>query len=156
MEIFKGGCCKCGCAGAKRVGSEASMDDNTQTPHLNDFHTRVHQAGETRTHSLPQGSIASSMPRIRPRDIWKARETSKTLLSLLPVCRDIASARNELRWLRQHAIAVSQQTEHHNPGGLLRNLIIRRAHGEPLQYVLGSEFFGGLEIRVRAGVLIPR
>ncbi|KAK5694436.1 hypothetical protein LTR17_024812 [Elasticomyces elasticus] len=32
----------------------------------------------------------------------------------------------------------------------------RRAHGEPLQYILGSTYFGNLKIKCRPGVLIPR
>ncbi|CAK1361197.1 Release factor glutamine methyltransferase [Cercospora beticola] len=96
------------------------------------------------------------MPRIHPRDIWQARNTNKALLALLPVCRDLQGARNELRWLKQHAVAVSQQIGHSRQPSLLTEFIDRRARGEPLQYVLGSEYFGELEIRCRPGVLIPR
>jgi methylase of polypeptide subunit release factors len=39
---------------------------------------------------------------------------------------------------------------------LLRELVKKRASGSPLQYLLGSEYFGDLEIRCRPGVLIPR
>ncbi|KAF2213111.1 hypothetical protein CERZMDRAFT_39756 [Cercospora zeae-maydis SCOH1-5] len=86
------------------------------------------------------------MPRIHPRDIWHARKIDKALLALLPACRDLESARRELRWLGQHS----------GQSSLLRDLIRRRACGEPLQYVLGSEYFGALKIRCRPGVLIPR
>ncbi|USW49518.1 Putative DNA methylase, N-6 adenine-specific, DNA methylase, adenine-specific [Septoria linicola] len=97
------------------------------------------------------------MPRIRPRDIWQARAINKALLALLPVCRDIGSARNELRWLKEHAVAVShQRTGHHSQANVLSGLVRRRALGEPLQYILGSEYFGALEIKCRHGVLIPR
>lgn len=96
------------------------------------------------------------MPRIHPRDIWQARAVNKALLALLPICRDIGSARNELRWLKEHAVAVSQRTGHHSQANLLANFVRRRALGEPLQYVLGSEYFGALEIKCRPGVLIPR
>ncbi|KAM3423406.1 hypothetical protein BST61_g839 [Cercospora zeina] len=96
------------------------------------------------------------MPRIHPRDIWQARKTNKALLALLPACRDLEAARSELRWLQQHAVAVSQQTGHSRQSSLLARFIRRRACGEPLQYVLGSEYFGALEIRCRPGVLIPR
>jgi len=39
---------------------------------------------------------------------------------------------------------------------LLRTYVKRRGSGEPLQYILGSEYFGDLEIKCRPGVLIPR
>jgi HemK-like putative methylase len=35
-------------------------------------------------------------------------------------------------------------------------LVSRRGKGEPLQYILGSQPFGGLDIKCRKGVLIPR
>jgi methylase of polypeptide subunit release factors len=39
---------------------------------------------------------------------------------------------------------------------LLRSLIQKRAKGWPLQYGLGTEYFGDLELECRPGVLIPR
>ena len=39
---------------------------------------------------------------------------------------------------------------------LINRLMKRRAHGEPLQYIIGHVDFLGLEIRVGKGVLIPR
>lgn len=51
---------------------------------------------------------------------------------------------------------------HHRKGAslarreLLRTLVQNRAKGAPLQYGLGTEYFGDLEIEVRPGVLIPR
>ncbi|KAI5890707.1 S-adenosyl-L-methionine-dependent methyltransferase [Schizophyllum commune H4-8] len=58
-----------------------------------------------------------------------------------------AQAAQELKWLRQHASGG------HAP---LQNLLARRVAGEPLQYILGSQPFGDLEITVRPPVLIPR
>lgn len=63
--------------------------------------------------------------------------------SLVPVCGGIELARSELRWLR-------------NGGGDWRQRCQRRIQGWPLQYILGSQPFGPLEIRVRPGVLVPR
>ena len=37
-----------------------------------------------------------------------------------------------------------------------RRLLARRADREPLQYLMGTAFFRGMELRVRPGVLIPR
>lgn len=101
-----------------------------------------------------------SMARISPRDILRARSAAnKALLSLLPVCRDLRSARNEVKWMTEHALDISRRLE----GGeavdhsrILSDYVCRRARGEPLQYILGSEWFGELEIRCRPGVLIPR
>jgi methylase of polypeptide subunit release factors len=41
-------------------------------------------------------------------------------------------------------------------GALLGQLIRERVRGKPLQYLLGTEYFGDLEIKCRPGVLIPR
>ncbi|EME85283.1 uncharacterized protein MYCFIDRAFT_130551 [Pseudocercospora fijiensis CIRAD86] len=96
------------------------------------------------------------MPRIRPQEFLKARAINKALLSLLPVCRDLSSARNEFRWMKEHAINVSHRLGYNDHPTLLRSLVKRRAQGEPLQYILESEYFGHLEIKCRPGVLIPR
>ncbi|KAK5082867.1 hypothetical protein LTR05_006748 [Lithohypha guttulata] len=41
-------------------------------------------------------------------------------------------------------------------GKKLENYVKRRARGEPLQYILGTQPFGELEIKCRPNVLIPR
>ncbi|KAJ7594294.1 S-adenosyl-L-methionine-dependent methyltransferase [Mycena floridula] len=53
---------------------------------------------------------------------------------------------HELKWLRQAAKSPS----------MLREFIRRRRSQEPLQYILGSQPFGSLNIIVRPPVLIPR
>ncbi|KAF8894033.1 S-adenosyl-L-methionine-dependent methyltransferase, partial [Infundibulicybe gibba] len=55
-------------------------------------------------------------------------------------------ARIELRWLRQAQADIP----------LLTQLISRRADGEPLQYILGTQPFGPLNLLTRPPVLIPR
>ncbi len=100
---------------------------------------------------------AIHMPRISPSLLRKAGACNPYLSSLLPVCRDLQSARNELRWLKEHATRNSlQQNDIKNTEFLLRRYVRRRARGEPLQYILGSEYFGDLEIQCAPGVLIPR
>ncbi|GME49479.1 s-adenosyl-l-methionine-dependent methyltransferase [Neofusicoccum parvum] len=92
------------------------------------------------------------MPRLPPRLLRHARRLDALLPRLLLACRDLASARNELRWLREHAVK-------HAPAAWpsrLRSMVRQRALGRPLQYILGTEFFGDLEIACRPGVLIPR
>lgn len=96
------------------------------------------------------------MPRIRPQEFFKAKAINTSLLALLPVCRDLTTARNELRWMREHAINVSQRLGYSDHAMVLYGLVNRRAKGEPLQYIIGTEFVGELEITCRPGVLIPR
>ncbi|OCT50378.1 hypothetical protein CLCR_06777 [Cladophialophora carrionii] len=43
------------------------------------------------------------MPRLSPALIRQARSENPLLTQLLQVCRDLPSARNELRWLQEHA-----------------------------------------------------
>ena len=113
------------------------------------------------------------MPRLARSLLREARASHVLLPSLLRECRDLPSARNELRWLREHAY------EHHGlpegcsntgnrPNGLgllsaesavwktLKVNVSRRATGVPLQYIMGTQPFGNLEILCREGVLIPR
>ncbi|GJJ06314.1 hypothetical protein Clacol_000505 [Clathrus columnatus] len=52
----------------------------------------------------------------------------------------------ELKWLRQCASNELQ----------LSQMVKRRTRGEPLQYILGTQPFGPLDILVRPPVLIPR
>jgi hypothetical protein len=96
------------------------------------------------------------MPRIPPTLIRLARRRNRLLPSLLPVCRDLASSQNELRWLGEHAAEVASKKGLIDENRLLQQYVSRRAKGEPLQYILGTEFFGELEIECRPGVLIPR
>jgi methylase of polypeptide subunit release factors len=91
------------------------------------------------------------MPRIPPTSLRHAR-----CLDLLPVCRDLLSAQNELRWLGEHAAEVASKHDLWDEKRLLQQYVNRRGKGEPLQYILGTEFFGDLEIKCRPGVLIPR
>ncbi|KAK0635652.1 S-adenosyl-L-methionine-dependent methyltransferase [Bombardia bombarda] len=100
------------------------------------------------------------MPRLRPSLFWRAGQISPLAAKLLRACRDLPSSLNELRWIREHLslspLTTSVNAE--NPKALLRlqQLCERRAKGVPLQYVLGNQPFGNLEIKCRPGVLIPR
>ena len=102
------------------------------------------------------------MPRLSPTLILRARTLHPLLPLLLRTCRDIPSALNELRWLGEHAIAnrhviltstdqIRTSWPHH-----LYRMCLERARGKPLQYILGTQPFGNLEILCRKGVLIPR
>ncbi|KAI1437297.1 S-adenosyl-L-methionine-dependent methyltransferase [Xylaria sp. CBS 124048] len=100
------------------------------------------------------------MPRLKPSLIHQAGRISPHLAALLPTCRTIASARNELRWINEH---VHQQDPRRvdsssNPdtSSSIARLVSRRAAGEPLQYVLGWQPFADLRVLCERGVLIPR
>ncbi|KAI0358403.1 S-adenosyl-L-methionine-dependent methyltransferase [Trametes cingulata] len=64
------------------------------------------------------------------------------------------SAQNELRWMRQ---ALDDPPDGIRPPvKTLEEMVARRVRGEPLQYILGSQPFGPLNLIVRPPVLIPR
>ncbi|KAM0793849.1 S-adenosyl-L-methionine-dependent methyltransferase [Usnea florida] len=102
------------------------------------------------------------MPRLPTSLIRRARAEHPFLPLLLRPCRDLLSARNELRWLREHAIANRTVTHTSlDPTRTswrlhLHRMCHERARGKPLQYILGTQPFGTLEILCRKGVLIPR
>jgi hypothetical protein len=126
------------------------------------------------------------MPRIPNSLIRKARAIDRLLPPLLGVCRDLRTAENELRWLRDYAAEKKHVAKRITRNSLrgngfkmarvngsvkqrsmvkggknvsdtrLEDLVRKRARGWPLQYLLGSEYFGDLEIICRPGVLIPR
>ncbi|KAI0145161.1 hypothetical protein GGR57DRAFT_305445 [Xylariaceae sp. FL1272] len=107
------------------------------------------------------------MPRLPPSLFHRARRISPHLATLLPICRTIESAQNELRWIREHVASTSPQTVTFHSDKIaarrqnatehrLETLVRRRGAGEPLQYILGSQPFGNLDIECRKGVLIPR
>ncbi|PQE12103.1 family methyltransferase protein [Rutstroemia sp. NJR-2017a BVV2] len=82
---------------------------------------------------------------------------SPLLGPILRETRDLSSALNELRWLREHVkekweptSGVKEKTKR------ILQLCQRRALGVPLQYLLGSQPFGTLDIKCLPGVLIPR
>lgn len=100
------------------------------------------------------------MPRIPTALLRKARTIDPLLPALLAPCRDLHTAQNELRWLREHVEVVAKARRAKGDtlakSALLGQLVRERARGRPLQYLLGTEFFGDLEIKCRPGVLIPR
>ncbi|KAL1963210.1 hypothetical protein VTN77DRAFT_8643 [Rasamsonia byssochlamydoides] len=105
------------------------------------------------------------MPRIPTSLILRAYRRDPLLPVLLKECRSLDSAQNELRWLREKAIndfaADSIKRQQQSPRGTewrrqLKSMCFQRARGKPLQYILGDQPFGDLEILCRKGVLIPR
>ncbi|KAF2471150.1 S-adenosyl-L-methionine-dependent methyltransferase [Lindgomyces ingoldianus] len=100
------------------------------------------------------------MPRLSTALLRHAYTIDPLLPLLLRPCRNLLAAQNELRWLREYVdmVARSRRMGHRKADrkSLLRQLARERASGKPLQYILGTEYFGDLEIRCRPGVLIPR
>jgi methylase of polypeptide subunit release factors len=98
------------------------------------------------------------MPRLSHPLLLRARNISPLLPLLLRTCRTLPSALNELRWLREHVSEIPERSRKYtfNPRTLLLHLCHQRARGVPLQYLLGSQPFGELDILCRHGVLIPR
>src|SRR5919206_47713 len=76
----------------------------------------------------------------------------------------VADARREAGSLLSHALArdtaflITHADERLTPEELrsYRSMVVRRAAGEPLQYIRGSQEFYGLDFEVNADVLIPR
>jgi methylase of polypeptide subunit release factors len=95
--------------------------------------------------------------------LHQARTTDPLLPLVLQATRDLASAKNELRWLKEFVSSPPQQGQQHFKQDnhdlshrKLQKLCYDRSRGKPLQYILGSEYFGDLEISCAKGVLIPR
>ncbi|UKZ83399.1 hypothetical protein TrVFT333_011207 [Trichoderma virens FT-333] len=92
------------------------------------------------------------MSRIPPWLFRKANRRSANIAALLPACRDLQSALNEFRWLKDHVNSTTSIAK----ANLLSRLCKKRGQGYPLQYILGSQPFGPLDVKCRPGVLIPR
>ena len=106
------------------------------------------------------------MPRIPTSDILQAYKKSPLLPLLLQECRTLESAENELRWLREHAISSNKLKGRGRCGetksvllrrsSWLKEMCRKRSRGVPLQYILGSQPFGDVDILCKSHVLIPR
>ena len=76
----------------------------------------------------------------------------------------ISNAANEVIWILEETIGLTRLLIHASPNQIVSvqdqqlawQALGRRASGEPLQYLLGTQEFWGLEFVVPHGVLIPR
>lgn len=84
------------------------------------------------------------MPRVSFSQV-RATYTNKLLAPLLHATKSLEQARNELRWIQSEL-----QPEK------WRIAVARRSRLEPLQYILGTQPFGPLDIKCGRNVLIPR
>ncbi|KAF9529193.1 S-adenosyl-L-methionine-dependent methyltransferase [Crepidotus variabilis] len=75
---------------------------------------------------------------------------SSLLASLAKSLRSQSQAAREFKWMQQH---ISQHK--HSPD-IIHEYVRRRTAGEPLQYILGTQPFGPLNLLARPPVLIPR
>lgn len=170
------------CEGAKKPPRSASaknsalLDQNAcpqakaQTPRskceLQSSEFRAINTHQLQAHHLILAKC--EMPRLSPNLLHRLRKQDPLLPLLLQATRDPASAKNELRWLREF---VDEQRQKINSSSIglqtsnykdmkwqrrLRKLCKDRARGKPLQYILGTEYFGDLEIACAKDVLIPR
>ncbi|CAG8901965.1 unnamed protein product [Penicillium egyptiacum] len=125
---------------------------------LYDSYISWHQRVESLGTKVPRLTTRiPTMPRIPFSVIIKAQRENHLLPILLKECRTVDSARNELRWLRERAVRDSRSLS--SKAGWrsrLRSMCQMRSRGYPLQYILGDQPFGDLEILCRRGVLIPR
>ncbi|KZL83142.1 family methyltransferase [Colletotrichum incanum] len=96
------------------------------------------------------------MPRLPPSLIRRAHAISPHVVTLLPACRDIPSAVTELHWIKSHVVGIPTPPSARDTEARVARLCARRGRGVPLQYVLGSQPFGALDIKCRRGVLAPR
>ncbi|KAI5210584.1 S-adenosyl-L-methionine-dependent methyltransferase [Aureobasidium subglaciale] len=99
------------------------------------------------------------MPRLHPRLLYRARRQDPLLPLVLRGTRDLASAKNELRWLKEFVTEQQEKAQSIHSWSSkqrLRQYCLERARGKPLQYIIGNEYFGDLEIACEPGVLIPR
>ena len=79
------------------------------------------------------------------------------LPKLLQQCPDVASATSELKRLSAYASdSKAHRDSQLTPDARLSQFVDRRSQGEPLEYILGSTSWGGLDILCRSGTLIPR
>ncbi|KAL4958815.1 S-adenosyl-L-methionine-dependent methyltransferase [Aspergillus stella-maris] len=106
------------------------------------------------------------MPRLATALVLRAYKHDRLLPLLLRDCRSLNLAINELRWLRDRALRISELRSTWRSRGLrgaavgwrslLRSMCLVRSRGMPLQYILGDQPFGDLDIKCARGVLIPR
>ena len=76
----------------------------------------------------------------------------------------ISNAKNEVVWILEHTLKRNGLMIHTDPNQLVSiddqkktwSLLERRASGEPIQYLLGTQEFCGLDFVVSRDVLIPR
>ncbi|TDL25899.1 S-adenosyl-L-methionine-dependent methyltransferase [Rickenella mellea] len=80
----------------------------------------------------------------------------RNLLATLSASMSRSHASRELKWMRESLCTEFNGTLTPESVKTLEDMVSRRARGEPLQYILGSQPFGPLDLIVRPPTLIPR
>src|SRR2546430_17553701 len=101
-----------------------------------------------------------ALPAAPARSIRQLRMLARDILK----AAGLENAEREADWLLAHALGLSQGqllvagnvALTARQGQQARTYINRRAAREPLQYILGTQVFGGLEFAVTPDVLISR
>ncbi len=96
----------------------------------------------------------------RPGTIGEAVRAAERVFEMA----GIDTPRGDAQWIAAHALETSRaglfvDADGPFPSGRrerFETLVARRAHREPLAYVLGSARFRGLDLEVGPGVLVPR
>ncbi|AJE02345.1 peptide chain release factor N(5)-glutamine methyltransferase [Geobacter pickeringii] len=96
-------------------------------------------------------------------EVWTIRRVLEWTREYLAE-KGIENARLETEWLLGTALGLDRvglyvnfdKPLNQNELGTIRGLVARRAKREPLQYILGSQEFFGLDFEVTPAVLIPR
>lgn len=95
--------------------------------------------------SQPLDLLTNETMRLSPNIVRQARLVLKYLPLLLGPNKSLDAAKQELTWIKRELPKLKWV-----------DAIIRRASHEPLQYILGTQPFGELDIKCKPGVLIPR
>ena len=105
------------------------------------------------------------MPRIAHSLLKGASKIDRNLPRLLRASAgELAPAKAELHWLKEHALSTVASVRSSEALAsqvlgwrtLVHRYCLAREKGVPLQYIMGSQPFGDLEILCRPKVLIPR
>jgi release factor glutamine methyltransferase len=86
---------------------------------------------------------------------WAIEELERARVESPALTADLLLGRI-LGWDRPHVLSHTEQLIQEEAWVRLQNLVLRRAKGEPLQYLTGEREFYGLVFRVTPDVLIPR